>query len=125
MSRWHLVEMAHALTRHSSALTVASVLPVEDWSEKQDVNDRLTPYNWLFIQHADVQINGEDKELTIPRRCMHCRNAPCSNLCPFGAAFTQDNGIVRTILLMWLLRAGFALGVSPARLKQAYRDHSG
>ncbi len=31
-SRWHLVEMAHALTQHSSALTVASILPVEDWS---------------------------------------------------------------------------------------------
>ena len=29
-------------------------VPVEDWSDKQDVNDRLTPYNWLFIQHADV-----------------------------------------------------------------------
>jgi len=31
-SRWHLVEMAHSLTRDSSALTVASILPVEDWS---------------------------------------------------------------------------------------------
>jgi len=34
-SRWHLVEMAHALTRHSSALTVASILPVEDWSAEK------------------------------------------------------------------------------------------
>ncbi|HKL21465.1 MAG TPA: hypothetical protein VJ904_06640, partial [Tichowtungia sp.] len=31
-SRWHLVEVAHSLAQHSSALTVASVLPVEDWS---------------------------------------------------------------------------------------------
>jgi amino acid transporter len=31
-SRWHLIEMANSLTRHSSALTVASILPVEDWS---------------------------------------------------------------------------------------------
>ena len=36
-SRWHLVEMANALTRDSSALTVASILPIEDWSaEKVD-----------------------------------------------------------------------------------------
>jgi ferredoxin len=33
-------------------------VPVEDWSEKKDVNDRLTPYNWLFIQHAEVDIDG-------------------------------------------------------------------
>ena len=33
-------------------------VPVEDWSEKKDVNDRLTPYNWLFIQHTEVEING-------------------------------------------------------------------
>jgi Fe-S-cluster-containing dehydrogenase component len=70
---------------------------IADWSseEKRAVDDRLSPYNWLFIQPAIGEFNGEDFEINIPRRCMHCRNAPCSKLCPFGAAFIQNNGIVR------------------------------
>jgi len=70
-------------------------VPVEDWSAKKDVNDRLTPYNWLFIQHAEVEINGQETELTIPRRCMHCVNPPCVKLCPWGAAKQLENGISR------------------------------
>lgn len=72
-----------------------SRVPVEDWSEKQDVTDRLTPYNWLYIQHAQVDINGEQIELTIPRRCMHCNNPPCVKLCPWGAAKQEENGLSR------------------------------
>lgn len=34
----------------------------------------------------------------------------------------QRNGTVRTILLMWTLRLLYFLGVSPARLRRAYRD---
>ncbi len=74
---------------------VPARVPVEDWSDKQDVNDRLTPYNWLFIQRVDVAIDGEETELSIPRRCMHCANPPCVKLCPWGAAKQQDNGISR------------------------------
>jgi Fe-S-cluster-containing dehydrogenase component len=70
-------------------------VPVEDWSEKQDVNDRLTPYNWLFIQEATVMVDGEEQTLTIPRRCMHCQNPPCADLCPWGAARKLKNGITR------------------------------
>ena len=70
-----------------------SRVPVDDWSEKRDVTDRLTPYNWLYIQHADVTVNGEDIELTIPRRCMHCDNPPCVKLCPWGSAKQEDNGL--------------------------------
>jgi formate dehydrogenase iron-sulfur subunit len=70
---------------------------IADWSspEKHAVDDRLTPYNWIFIQQAYGEYDGEEFEINIPRRCMHCRNAPCSNLCPFGAAFTRTDGIVR------------------------------
>ncbi|MDY6790056.1 MAG: 4Fe-4S dicluster domain-containing protein [Thermodesulfobacteriota bacterium] len=70
-------------------------VPVMDWSDKQYVTDRLTPYNWLFIQHANVKINGEETELTIPRRCMHCVNPPCVKLCPWGSARLLENGISR------------------------------
>lgn len=79
------------------AMVPRNRVKIADWStaERREVDDRLTPYNWLFIQQATGEYNGEEFEINIPRRCMHCRNAPCSNLCPFGAAFTQDNGIVR------------------------------
>ena len=70
-------------------------VPVMDWSEKQDVIDRLTPYNWLYIQRAFVNINGKDTEIAIPRRCMHCVNPPCVKLCPWGAAKQLENGISR------------------------------
>jgi Fe-S-cluster-containing dehydrogenase component len=74
-----------------------SRVKVADWSspEKKAVIDRLTPYNWLFIQTAEGTHDGKPFRVHIPRRCMHCRNAPCVNLCPFGAAFKQTNGIVR------------------------------
>ncbi len=70
-------------------------VPVEDWSDKRDTTDRLTPYNWLFIQTANATIDGEDVELTIPRRCMHCSNPPCVKLCPWGAAKQEENGLSR------------------------------
>ncbi|MDM8536437.1 4Fe-4S dicluster domain-containing protein [Desulfobacterales bacterium HSG17] len=70
---------------------------VEDWSDedKQEIRDRLTPYNWIFIQEATVMIDNEEAILTIPRRCMHCSNPPCVKLCPWGAAKQYKNGISR------------------------------
>lgn len=68
---------------------------VSDWSDRQDVDDRLTPYNWLFIQSVEVEHEGEVHEVNIPRRCMHCQNPPCANLCPWGACSREGNGIVR------------------------------
>jgi Fe-S-cluster-containing dehydrogenase component len=67
-------------------------VPVEDWSGKRDVTDRLTPYNWLYIQSATVLVDGRETTLTLPRRCMHCVNPPCVKLCPWGSARQEDNG---------------------------------
>jgi formate dehydrogenase iron-sulfur subunit len=68
---------------------------VSDWSNKRDVTDRLTPYNWLFIQESTVNVNGQEETFTIPRRCMHCQNPPCADLCPWGAARKLKNGITQ------------------------------
>lgn len=55
-SRWHLVEMAHSLAQHSSALTVASILPVEDWSAEKvrSTEDSLREY--LLKREVDALV---------------------------------------------------------------------
>jgi Fe-S-cluster-containing dehydrogenase component len=70
-------------------------VPVPDWSSRRDVDDRLTPYNWLYLDYFEVEHEGKTYNLNVPRRCLHCVNPPCANLCPWGAARKQDNGIVR------------------------------
>ena len=66
----------------------------EDWSKKQDVTSRLTPYNFIYVQHADVDYQGERKRVFIPRRCMHCNNPACATICPFAANHKYENGAV-------------------------------
>lgn len=62
----------------------------EDWSGKKDLVDRLTPYNWLFIQRIKIG----NKTVSIPRRCMHCDNPPCAKICPFGVNHKTVEGPV-------------------------------
>jgi Fe-S-cluster-containing dehydrogenase component len=58
------------------------------------VDDRLTPYNWLYIQNFTVEHAGKTYELHMPRPCMHCQNPPCANLCPWGACAKEGDGAV-------------------------------
>jgi len=62
----------------------------DDWSKKRDVINALTPYNWTMVQR--VEVDGD--EVFILRRCMHCDNPPCANLCPFGALNKYNEGSV-------------------------------
>lgn len=62
----------------------------DDWSKKRGVIHQLTPYNWTTVQKVDL----EGEEIFIPRRCMHCDNPPCANLCPFGALNKYSDGSV-------------------------------
>lgn len=66
----------------------------EDWSDRRDVDDRLTPYNWLYIQSATVDTPEGPREMHVPRRCLHCANPPCANLCPWGSARRETSGAV-------------------------------
>ncbi len=67
---------------------------VEDWSKKREVSTRLTPYNLIFVQKANVEVGGQAKTVFVPRRCMHCDNPACATLCPFAANHKHENGAV-------------------------------
>lgn len=66
----------------------------EDWSDQREVDDRLTPYTWLYVDHLAGQHDGQPFELHMPRRCMHCQNPPCANLCPWGSCSKDARGVV-------------------------------
>jgi len=42
---------------------------IEDWSEKKEVFDCLTPYNFIYVHKAEVNIAGKKKTIYVPRRC--------------------------------------------------------
>ncbi len=62
----------------------------EDWRDRKDVTTTLTPFNWTFVQKAEV----DGVEVNIPRHCMHCDNPPCATLCPFGVIEKKASGAV-------------------------------
>lgn len=62
----------------------------EDWSDMREATDRLTPYNWIYVEQVEV----DGTRVSVPRRCMHCDNPACANLCPFGAQEKTVDGAV-------------------------------
>ncbi|MDD5475278.1 MAG: 4Fe-4S dicluster domain-containing protein [Syntrophales bacterium] len=67
---------------------------IEDWSERKEVLDRLTPYTQLYVEKVDLVIDEERQTIYIPRRCMHCDNPACATICPFTANHKYPNGAV-------------------------------
>lgn len=80
----------------------------EDWSDQQDLTSRLTPYNWTFVDQVQVEHDGKIEDVFVPRRCMHCDDPTCMNLCPFGAISKNKDGAVS-------IDDGFCMGGAKCR----------
>ena len=82
---------AHPLARRigeSEALARQRGIDLENLAQLND-------YIIQNLRESIVVVDGEETELTIPRRCMHCTNPPCVKLCPWGASRQFQNGISR------------------------------
>ena len=50
---------------------------------------------WLNrIRHFEVGDYPQSKTVNVPMSCMHCEEAACVTVCPTGASYKRDDGIV-------------------------------
>lgn len=58
---------------------------------KSSHND-ATDAQW--IRKIDLKDNLSGRESSLPMMCQHCESAPCVDVCPTGASFKRDDGVV-------------------------------
>ena len=47
-----------------------------------------------WIRKVDLIDEDSGREISLPVMCQHCEDAPCVAVCPTGASFRRDDGIV-------------------------------
>ncbi len=52
----------------------------------------LTDAQW--IRKLDLEDDQTGQTWSLPMMCQHCENPPCVDVCPTGASFVRDDGIV-------------------------------
>lgn len=56
------------------------------------IHGEKTDAQW--IRKVELRDKETDRSVSLPLMCQHCENPPCVDVCPTGASFKRDDGIV-------------------------------
>ena len=62
---------------------------------KQENAVPLAKFN-TWVESWDVDDGGIVRRANVPKQCNHCASAPCVKVCPTGASYRTDEGVVMT-----------------------------
>ena len=60
---------------------------------KQENGVPLTKFN-TWVESWDVDDAGTIRRANVPKQCNHCVDAPCVTVCPTGASYRTEDGVV-------------------------------
>ena len=76
----------------------------KEWNASSRVSNSLSDYEpfgaepsgvWLNrVRHYEVGEYPATKTINFPMSCLHCEDADCVSVCPTGASYKRDDGIV-------------------------------
>ena len=49
---------------------------------------------FIHFEHLESGTFPNVDAEVVPMQCMHCKDAPCQHVCPTGATYTNDDGVV-------------------------------
>lgn len=56
--------------------------------------EHFVPAGQEWIKVFRMESESANGSYFLPRPCMHCENAPCLNVCPVGATYRDDEGLI-------------------------------